>query len=177
MSSTNTNLCINCSIGKCCRNLSGLKLSEFEYQKLFAEHSDHIKAEQYAGLYVVSVKKGHPCPYWKDDQCTIYADRPMECRLFPYTLGRVFHRGNRVNITYHSRTKCPDKKLLLMSKADANVMILSFARSVYGDDVKITLEYERFYARWKFRITSLVAFRWFSHASRLLVVTVAKMLM
>lgn len=156
MGSGNTNVCSRCIIGQdCCRNLSGLKLSENEYEQHFAKHSENLEVRQENNLYVVSAIDGKPCPNWIDDQCSIYIDRPMECRLFPYTLGKIIHHGNRINITFHSHTQCPEKKTLLMSKAEANGMILSFARSVFPDADKIISEHEWLFTKLKYKIMRL----------------------
>ncbi|MCP4348112.1 MAG: YkgJ family cysteine cluster protein [Desulfobacterales bacterium] len=154
------NMCSKCSIKQdCCRNLSGLRMSEIEYKQHFANNNDGLTVMQVGRLFLVSAKDGHSCPYWTGDQCSIYADRPMECRLFPYSLGKIIHIGSSVNISFHSRTECPDKEILLMSKADANKMIVSFSRQAFHDADKINIDYEWFYIRAKFKIMGLVM-RW-----------------
>jgi len=108
---------------------------------------------------MVSAKEGYSCPIWNGDQCTIYADRPMECRLFPYTTGKIVHIGNRVDISFHSRTKCPNKEILLMSKAEAKGMLLSFSRRAFRDVDKIKIDYEWFYIKFKNKIREFI-WRW-----------------
>lgn len=39
--------------------------------------------------------------------CSIHADRPMDCALYPYTIGNIFEEKGKVYATYHSRTECP----------------------------------------------------------------------
>ena len=161
MDSSNINVCIKCSIGQdCCRNLFGLRLSENEYKQHFARHSDSLEVRQDTRLYFVSAKEGYSCPNWVGDQCAIYTDRPMECRFFPYTIGKIIHKGNRVDITFHSRTPCPKKKILLMPKAEANEMLVSFARSVFSDVDKINVEHEWLFTKLKYKIMRLITSRW-----------------
>jgi len=154
---SNNNLCNKCGIKQdCCRNLSGLRLSEIEYNQHFAKHSGNLEIRQDGRLVMVSAKDGYSCPNWVGDQCAIYADRPMECRLFPYSLGKIIHIGNRVNISFHSRVQCPNKEILLMSKAQANKMILSFSQRAFSDADKINIDYEWFLIKFKYKIMGFI---------------------
>jgi len=160
VSETKYNACNKCSIDQaCCSNLSGLRVSEKEYRQLFAKHIDKIEVEQSGRIYSISGKNGSSCPNWVNKQCAVYVDRPMECSLFPYTIGRIVHKGNRVNITYHSRTRCPEKKVLLISKAEANKMLFAFAESAFSDAEIIKIEYEWLFTRLKNKITSFITIR------------------
>ena len=160
MDSSNNNMCNKCSIKQdCCRNLSGLRLSEIEYKQHFAKHSANLEVRQDGRLFMVSAKDGYSCPNWISDQCTVYADRPMECRLFPYTTGKIIHSGNRVNISFHSRTQCPNKEILLMSKAEAKGMLWSFFRRAFRDVDKIKIDYEWFYIKLKNKFGEFI-WRW-----------------
>jgi Fe-S-cluster containining protein len=157
MNSSDNNMCNKCSIKQdCCRILSWLRLSEIEYKQHFAKHSANLEVIQDGRLFMVSAKDGYSCPNWIGDQCTIYADRPMECRLFPYTMGQIIHIGNRVNIPFHSRTECPKKKILLMPKTEANRMIWSFSRRAFRDADKINIEYESFIFKLKYKIREFI---------------------
>ncbi len=52
------------------------------------------------------VTKNHPCPFLgADNYCSIYEDRPSDCRRFPYTDEDVFVK--RKNITLKNVTFCP----------------------------------------------------------------------
>ena len=154
---SNKNMCNKCSIKQdCCRNLSGLRLSEIEYGQHFAKHSANFVVIQDGRLVMVSAKDGYSCPYWTGDQCGIYADRPMECRLFPYSLGKIVHISNRVNLSFHSRTQCPNKEALLMSKAEANKILLSFSRRAFSDTDKINIDYESSFIKFKYKIMEFI---------------------
>lgn len=160
MDSANINVCIKCSIGQyCCRNLIELRLSKIEYKQHFAKHSDNLEVRQDTGIYIVSSKEEFSCPKWVGEKCTIYEDRPMECRLFPYTIGRIIQKGNRINITFHSRTPCPMKGTLLMPKVEATRMLMSFARSVFSNVDKINIEHEWLFTRLKYKILRFITSR------------------
>ncbi len=157
MNSSNNNMCNKYSIKQdCCRKLSWLLLFEIEYKQHFAKHSANLEVRQDGRLFRVSAKDGYSCPNWIGDQCSIYADRPMECRLFPYTIGQITHVGNRVNLSFHSRGECPAKEILLMSKAEANRMILSFSQRAFRDADEINIEYESFLFKLKYKIRDFI---------------------
>jgi len=153
MDSSNKNVCMKCSINQeCCKKFSLLMMSETEFKQHFAKHGSNFEVEQNAGLYLVRQKEGCTCPYWVGGKCTIHPDRPMDCRLFPYTIGKIFHNGNRVSIVFHSRSHCPHKEMLLTSKADAKEMLLAFGRIVFSDVDRIDVEHEWWFTEWKYRI-------------------------
>jgi len=55
------------------------------------------------GDYVV---KQHPCPFLgEDNYCSIYEDRPRDCRRYPYTDEDVLLK--QVNLTLKNSTVCP----------------------------------------------------------------------
>ena len=74
--------CLDC--GNCCRNLRPVANNEVLSQ--FVE-PENIEAYKYL--------KGFACKNLDCNACTIYLDRPQECRSFPY-----LDRGNFVNRTY-----------------------------------------------------------------------------
>ena len=63
--------CVDC--GNCCQNLRPIA-SEKELSR-FVEPKD---IEDFMYL------KSFPCKYHKDKKCTVYSDRPEECRSYPY---------------------------------------------------------------------------------------------
>ena len=73
----------------------------------------------------------------------------MECRLFPYSTGKISNRGGRVRIGFHSHTRCPEKKLLMASESEARAMILAFARDVFPDATSIVVEPESSFTLWR----------------------------
>lgn len=101
---------INClSCANCCKNysprfktpdikrLSGhLQMKEGEFIETYLRLDEE-------GDYVV---KSTPCPFLgKDNYCSIYAERPSDCRRFPYTDEDVLLK--RPQLTLKNSTFCP----------------------------------------------------------------------
>ena len=127
------NPCLKCSIDQgCCTHLSGLRVNQAEFDRCFASHQDKLSIEREGPLFKISVHDGGACPNWKD-QCAVYEDRPMECRLFPHTIGSVFD-GETLLLTVHKRTDCPLKKELAMGDQAAVEMVEQFARETVGPE-------------------------------------------
>jgi len=128
MSEFPDNPCVACSIGQdCCSNLSGLKLLEPEYRLHFAREIRRLRVQKKGQFYTISSKDAEPCPHWIKDRCSIYYDRPIECRLFPYTIGLIRYEDSQIVLIIHARTRCPLKKELLVSKVKAEELVRSFA--------------------------------------------------
>lgn len=151
MGSTEKNPCANCSVN-CCKTLSGLRVSEAEYQQHFGRFEARLDVKQVDRLYVVSAKAGTTCPHFIGEQCSVYVERPMECRLFPYTLREPIQEGNRVQLFFEASTKCPRKDTLIMPQAKAKAMITVFAQGVYNDFEKIKVERKWLLTRAKFKM-------------------------
>ena len=136
-------LCFSCSIGQeCCRELRFLRLTKSEYRRHFAEHQNKLIIQDCDQTCLVSSKNGQTCPNWISTTCTIYADRPVECRIFPYTLGTVYKVNNRVFISYHERTRCPQKKALLMSHKELEELLIYFAHEAFGNSCEVKIKKE-----------------------------------
>ena len=152
MEKTSVNLCENCPIEQdCCKHLTGLKLTEPEFNELFAPYRNLLTIRLNGPVYEISVKNGGSCPHWKNG-CTVYSKRAVECRLFPYTMNQIKISRGKVDISYHSRTNCPFKKQLLMPRSEAEILISSFAEEAFGKGASIKIQYE---SRW-FRVKSFV---------------------
>lgn len=142
-----TNPCLKCSVDQsCCRDLHGLTLSEEEYERLFKNTQNDLTITKKDRFYKVFSNGKGPCPHW-DGQCTIYGDRPMDCDLYPYTLGNIFDDGKSVLATYHSRTECPLSDIIIQPRKDAEKLITDFLVKFYGSDMKITVRYDEGAAR------------------------------
>ena len=142
MSSTCDNPCSTCSINQdCCTHLSGLRVTETEFQRCFASHLDQLDIEHEGPVLVLTPKHGAACPNWQAGGCAVYENRPRECRLFPFTL-YVRKPGDRlVSIGYHSDTRCPQKQALLPPDADARAIVASFGEEAFpGLKLDITHE-------------------------------------
>ncbi len=151
MVESSNNPCYSCSIKQyCCRNLKCLKLTELEYKRYFARHRKKLEVRRYDKVYLVSSKIGESCPYLCANKCIIYDNRPIECRLFPYTIGVVHSEQGRVLLSFHDRTICPNKKELLVSKDEAKAMVYSFARDEFGDEYVVKVKRESLLTRFEF---------------------------
>ncbi|HLF44780.1 MAG TPA: YkgJ family cysteine cluster protein [Chitinophagaceae bacterium] len=113
--------CLQCA--NCCKNYSPrfktpdikriskvLKLRESEFiEKYLSVDED--------GDFVVNSK---PCPFLgTDNYCSIYEDRPSDCRRFPYTDEDVFIK--RKELTLKNSTFCPITYYVLEKLAEKNI--------------------------------------------------------
>jgi Fe-S-cluster containining protein len=78
--------CQGC-LRNCCGEIPDLTpvLLEREEKDILPEHLLRVEI----GGYVLSLIRRKPdgtCVFWKDRKCSIYAKRPLECRLYPYLL-------------------------------------------------------------------------------------------
>jgi len=89
-------ICQRC--GKCCRILSKVVFDPIE-RKLYMEDIDEIS--KYVNIDEVIEKISRyvnakhpvklPCPFFRDNECSIHPIRPRSCRIFP--LGKDFDQG------------------------------------------------------------------------------------
>ncbi len=80
---------IDCTLcGNCCKMLRPF-VSDEELKRL--SEIDNITPEAFDKKYVelsdeeMKYLKEMPCKYLKDNKCTVYIDRPSECRSYPHT--------------------------------------------------------------------------------------------
>ncbi len=155
-------LCFRCD-QDCCTRLSQLKLSKAEFERNFLHHSESLLIKEYRGIYVVS-ERGNGCPNLRGNRCAVYEIRPIECRLFPYTIGSCMRIGRLVVMTYHHRTRCQQKHHLLAPRAEVVDMLVGFAKDAFGRDVRVAivpdivpLRLARFLKRLRHKIARAVA--------------------
>ncbi len=81
-------VCQRC--GKCCRILSKIVLDPVEkriYMENLEEIRKHVNLEELVERLCQEVDVKHPvklpCPFLKDNLCTIHSIRPRSCRMFP----------------------------------------------------------------------------------------------
>jgi hypothetical protein len=155
------NPCLACTIAQgCCAEMQGLMVTETEYERVFARHQTALEVSQTGRLKRLTSKAG-PCPNWQG-ACTVYADRPMECRLFPFTVSVVAATDKTVHITVHDRVDCPQKDALRPREAVARGLIEAFARDAYGPELAIRISFERGLGRLKALLLRLgLRLRWF----------------
>ncbi|HOW68298.1 MAG TPA: YkgJ family cysteine cluster protein [Candidatus Paceibacterota bacterium] len=83
-------VCTRC--GECCRIPGQIHLTEVDISRLaaflgFSEHDfiqRHIDLAQDRKNLVIKGNPDLPCPYLKDNQCSVYAARPEQCRNYPF---------------------------------------------------------------------------------------------
>ena len=89
-------VCQQC--GRCCKILSKVVLDPVE-KKLYMENidaiSEHVNLDELIEELSKNVEAKHPvklpCPFLKDNRCSIHPIRPKSCRIFP--LGEELDQG------------------------------------------------------------------------------------
>jgi hypothetical protein len=99
--------CLQCA--RCCKNYSPrFKTPDIKRISRLLKMKESVFIDTYLKLdeegdYVV---KSTPCPFLgADNYCSIYEDRPSDCRRFPYTDEDVFLK--RPRITLKNASFCP----------------------------------------------------------------------
>lgn len=99
--------CLSC--GNCCKNYSPrFKNPDIKRIAQYLKLKEGVFIEKYLRLDEDGdyVTKSSPCPFLgTDNYCSIYEQRPSDCRRFPYTDEDVFLK--RQNITLKNVTFCP----------------------------------------------------------------------
>ena len=126
------NPCAGCP-SNCCCDLRKLKLSPAEYQRVYEPFRDRFEFERKGAIYELSMHADQNCPHWTEEvNCTMYETRPVECRLFPYTVNQTYHTGPLALFTYHGKTPCPRKENgLFVPHAEARRLVRALARDAY----------------------------------------------
>lgn len=157
MNITQTNPCAACTIDQdCCKHLSGLRLTQIEFNRCFKQHGDEIVVEREGPLFVLSQRDGAACPNWQEGGCAVYDVRPRECALFPQTL-YVQQRGDAISIRVHSDTCCPLKAQLISSERVGEQIAREFAEEAFGENSRIRVGYETAWQSLCRRIRQLVS--------------------
>jgi Fe-S-cluster containining protein len=137
------NPCAGCQ-SNCCCDLRKLKLSPSEYQRVYERFRTQFEVVRKGALYELSMHAGKNCPHWDERvNCTMYESRPVECRLFPYTVNQTYKAGPLVLFTYHGKTPCPRKANgLFPAHKEARRLVRSLARDTYGSGKMYWVCYE-----------------------------------
>lgn len=139
------NPCLACTVNQdCCTRLTGLMLTEKEYQRCFAHHGEKVEVTRDGAFYIINESKPAKCPNWQDEGCSVYDERPFECRLFPHNSYVRGETANKVSIRYHEVHTCPLVHSLKMKDDEARNLVDDFARGVYGDKVEVEVTAESF---------------------------------
>jgi Fe-S-cluster containining protein len=136
------NPCLRCAVDQKCCKVPGLKLSKREFENLFQKHSSRLSVIKYNKIVILYPKDDLPCPYWKEDGCNIYQDRPIDCRLFPYELNQMVEKRGKIEVVVYDQTDCPQKESLFIPFDKAKELIETLAQDVYGQGKPIEIHYE-----------------------------------
>ena len=144
MSAARENPCLTCSENqRCCSQLSGLVLSEEEYEKSFQKHADKLSIVKNDKVFFVTSQGEGPCPHWQISGCRIYHDRPIDCRVYPYEIIQVAAGKGRIEIKFRDSPCCPQTDHLLMPLKEAKGLLRDFGKALYGKGRPIILRYVR----------------------------------
>jgi uncharacterized protein len=113
--------CLSCA--NCCKNYSPrFKQPDIKRIAKVLRMKEGAFTQQYLRLdeendYVV---KNSPCPFLgEDNYCSIYEDRPSDCRRYPYTDEDVLLK--RIPLTLKNATSCPAVFTVLEALSKAGV--------------------------------------------------------
>ncbi len=139
------NPCLACSINQdCCTNLVGLRLTKTEYEHCFSRHAEAGKVivGREGPIYIVNPDQEQACPNWKKEGCSVYDDRPLECRLFPHTLYIKELAPAKVEVRFHAVHSCPLIGDLRMTENAAESIVKNFCAEAFGDHAGVTIKPE-----------------------------------
>lgn len=146
MANDTTNPCLSCSTGQhCCSRLGGLLLSGDEFARHFSQHLHGLVVRRSGQVVIVSAKQGGACPHWGKDGCGIYRERPIDCRVYPYTPTHIIDKGRVVKIVFHGRADCPQRESLFRGTTLGEVteLLTAFGKMLYGVDRAIVVQHEK----------------------------------
>lgn len=139
-----SNPCMSCSIDMdCCKKFSGALVSQEEYDRLYARFDGRFRIERvgrFLKLYDVS---GEGCPYFEQGTgCTVYDQRPLDCRLFPFSLDHMREdSGGCLKASVNTRVGCPHAHEFPVDKPAIAALSADMARAVGYADARV--EHER----------------------------------
>jgi Fe-S-cluster containining protein len=135
------NPCLFCNVQKkCCNPLEGLRLSSAEFERHFRKHLDCVSVLKYGRTFLVSSRKGSPCPYLGEHGCRIYGERPVDCRLFPYVLVNMRKKRDRILVTFRKDSDCPHREELFAPLEEARELVTSLAQEVFGVEKRVEMK-------------------------------------
>ena len=92
ISKTNFHPCYDCNTGACCISFNndgislGPQFSKYEYSTFRKHYPGEADFHKNGALYSPLIKEESKCPFLGDKGCKIYDHRPIDCRIFPFTL-------------------------------------------------------------------------------------------
>ena len=142
MSTVQENPCLACTENqRCCSQLSGLRLSEEEFEKYFRNHSDKLSVVKDNRVFIVTSRDSGPCPHWELTGCGIYNGRPIDCRVYPYEITQVVERRKVIEIKFRESPTCSQRDHLLMPIEEAEALMEVFGQSAYGSGKQVVTKY------------------------------------
>lgn len=142
MTDAKKNLCLVCETNQgCCSDLRGLRLSDSEFASLFAVHEESLSVIKCNRMRIVSSRDRRPCPYWRQDGCSIYHDRPFDCRFYPFEIKSIRAGRKSVRVSFRLNSGCPQRESLAMPLAEARSLIEHFCRETYGGGKPCRIRY------------------------------------
>lgn len=89
-------LCDSCSTKSCCKSFSGANLLPSEFIKIKAKtgQKEFANTVTYNNIPTQVIKKkqnSDECIFWDSEKecCTIYENRPFDCKLFPFDIHEI----------------------------------------------------------------------------------------
>ncbi|MFA5516562.1 MAG: YkgJ family cysteine cluster protein [Desulfuromonadales bacterium] len=159
--STQDNPCLTCP-DTCCalKGECGLRLSQAEFATHFREHEQGLRVRREGKLVIISTKEGLVCPNLGDKGCRIYAERPIDCRLYPYQMLPVYETRGKVKFMLYMSADCVAGRTFSFPEQTARALVEEFGRDVYGGKpVVIQVYRDRFLPKLKNKCASLF-YRW-----------------
>lgn len=92
-------------------------------------------------MFIVYPRENFPCPYWDKNGCSIYKNRPIDCRLFPYELNRMVEKRGVIEVELYDQTDCPQRESLFMPIDEAYELVKALARDVFGQGKPINIKF------------------------------------
>lgn len=152
------NPCLACNINQdCCTNLVGLRLTKAEYDLCFADHAESGKVEvsREGPIYIINPDEKQKCPNWKGEGCSVYQDRPLECRLFPHTLYVKEQTPEKIEVRFHAVHSCPLVGDLRMKEDVAEAMVSEFCSQAFDSSTHVVVKPESNFEEHRRKISML----------------------
>ncbi len=89
-------LCDSCTSNSCCKGFAGANVMQTEYEKIKKNirNINFTKTISFNGVPTLVIKKkenSNECLFWdsEKERCSIYENRPFDCRLFPFDIHEI----------------------------------------------------------------------------------------
>jgi len=139
------NPCLACSTDQdCCTNLVGLRLSKTEYDLCFAHHAEsgQVTVGREGPIYIINPDEKRKCPNWDCGGCSVYENRPLECRLFPHTLYVKKMTTTGAEVRWHAVPSCPLVRQLRMTEKAVESAAHEFCADAFGTQIQVSVRAE-----------------------------------